>query len=221
MKTRKLGCVGFIMVMCLLVSCNSSNADSTPEEAIETSDTVTKEIPLDRSGKPRSYYRNKPILEQYLGLSSLESGFDSLQIRIWLGYAFKDSSQLIVLSNSKGKWIGQVYSLVYEMNSKGDSITNIMKEVKLAEPKSGWKYLIEKLFILNILTLPDYHSIHGYYQGADGDAVVIEVSTKNRYRIYAYHEPNTVRTKFSQAENVEKILELLEREFQFRRIRNL
>ncbi len=207
-----------------LISCNAqphyNHKYST--ERNQTFDTVIKkDIPLDKKGSPRSYYRNKKAVEEKLGIATLENGFDSLQIRIWYGYAFNDSSQLIILKNVTGKWSGELFSLIYMMNQEGDSIESINKVIVNGEPKSGWKYLIEKIINLNILTLPDYHTLSDYNQTADGDAVIIEVSTKNVYRIYSYQEPHMFQDKHWQAKNMEQILGLIEEEFNFKRLRKL
>lgn len=223
MKKQLLSIVIVLHFLGILFSCSAQTNNSNKVTTIsnQTSDTVIKDIPLDKAGRPRSYYRNKEGVEEKLGLTTLERGFDSLQIRLWYGYAFNDSSQLVVLKNINGNWNGELYTLVYHFNEKGDSIKAISKEVVNRKPKSGWETLTKKLFDFNILTLPDYHTIPEYDQVADGDAVIVEVSSKKRYKIYSYQEPHMFQDKHWQARNMEQILELIEDEFSFKRLRKL
>jgi hypothetical protein len=213
--------IGFAIITKSHASCDSHRVTNVSDVKEKSADTVIKEIPKDRNGNPRSYYRNKPQVEKLLGLSSIENGFDSLQIRLWYGYAFNDSSQLAVLTNSKGKWSGQFFTLVYHLSELGDSIKSITQKAEFREPKSGWTELKQKLLQLKVLSLPDYHTIPEYDQVADGDAVIVEVSSKKVYRIYSYQEPRMFQNKFWQAANMERILELIEKEFGFKPLREL
>ena len=71
------------------------------------------------------------------------------------------------------------------------------------------------------MTLKDASQIKNYDGGcADGDGVLIQVATKTKYRIYQYPCLSVVAHEgdIPQAKNVEKILEVLESEFNFKRI---
>lgn len=205
----------------LLVSCNGQTGINGFNENREPVDTVVKDIPLNKKGKPSSYYRNKNSVENKLGLKSLENGFDSLQIRLWYGYAFKDSSQLVVLKNTKGKWTSELFTLVYHLNENGDTLKSISKDMIIREPKSGWRNFIDKVLKLQVTTLPDKSKIKDYPDFVDGDDIIIEAATKKYYRIYSYKEPNHVQFKIKEAKNMEQILVLIESEFGFKRLRKL
>lgn len=102
--------VVFFTIFELLLACKHQNRyGSITNDKHSIADTLVKDIPLDKKGRPRSYYRNKGGVENKLGLQSLENGFDSLQIRIWYGYAFNDTSQLAIFKNSNGNWKGDFF----------------------------------------------------------------------------------------------------------------
>jgi hypothetical protein len=210
----------FVAIGESLLACKNQNRNSEIiKSKYPTADTLVKDIPLDKRGRPASYYRNKGGVENKLGLNTLENGFDSLQIRIWYGYAFNDTSQLVIVKNTKGVWKGDFFYLKYNLNNKGDSIESISKQVVSKEPRSGWQSFISRILALHVLTLPDYHKITEYYQGADGDAVIVEIASEKLYRIYSYQAPGVYKGKHKEAQNMEDILTLIEDEFGFYRLR--
>lgn len=180
-------------------------------------DTVIKDIPL-RDGKPEIYYRNKPIVENLLGLSSLETGFDSLQIRLWYSYGRNDSAQLIIIKNTNRKWYGELYSLVYRSTEDGSRLASIPNSRRSIEPISGWKYFIDKLLQLQIYSLPDEGKIKNYPDWTEPSTIIVEMATLKKYRIYMYNEPASAQKKIWQAKNMEMILELIDHEFSIKRV---
>lgn len=204
------------LLFCATDEKNKIKFNNTHKKEI---DTVIKDIPKDKKGRPRSYYKNKMFVENKIGLETLENGFDSIQIRIWYGYAFKDSSQLIIIKKTQGKWFGIFYTLKYNYNEKRDSIIGIENSLISKKPKSSWEIFINNFLAIGILDLPDYKEIPNYYQGADGDAIIVEIGTQNKYRIFSYQEPNLKKAQFLQAMKMEEALELIENEFNFFRLR--
>ncbi len=67
-------------------------------------DTVRKEIPMDQKGRPTFFYKVDKQKAAQLGLKPIESGFDSLEIRIWLDYSMAWNKQLIILTRKNGEW---------------------------------------------------------------------------------------------------------------------
>lgn|GEM_PF-3303968 len=169
-----------------------------------------------------SSYRNPifPCKVNYKKKTSIATSFCNFPVvDCWV---FKENGlYTLVLTNSKGKWSGQFFTLVYHLSELGDSIKSITQKAEFREPKSGWTELKQKLLQLKVLSLPDYHTIPEYDQVADGDAVIVEVSSKKVYRIYSYQEPRMFQNKFWQAANMERILELIEKEFGFKPLREL
>ena len=177
-----------------------------------------REIPKLKNGQLPTYYRNKHDIENMMGLPSVETGFDSLQLRIWYGYARTDSAQLIVLSKSRDKWSAQLYNFTYIRNAN-NKIKAITKKVTTGVPRQGWRQFSEKLFSFNITMLPDQSEINNYPDFADGDALIVEVATRNSYRIFSYKEPKLAQHQFKEADNVEQALALIEGQFDFKRLR--
>lgn len=210
-----------LMLYTLMISC-SNQADVTREdENKQVTAKILKDVPLNKKGQPYSYYLHKPMIENKLGLSTLENGFDSLQIRFWYSYASLDTSQLVILKYSNKKWNAELNDIIYNLNAKGDTIQSITKINKFGSPKNGWQPFADKLFAFGIDTLLDDSKVANYPDMMDGDNVIIEVSTKSKYRIYSYKEPAFVQSKIREARAVEQILELVENEFSFPRKRKL
>lgn len=199
--------------------CSNITRQNIDKKTME--DTLVKDIPLDKKGIPRAYYRNKPTVESLLGLNSLENGFDSLQIRIWYGYGTNDTAQLVVFKKINTIWSGDFYTFIYILNEKGDSILSIDKKIQHKIPQTGWDSFIRKIIVLNILTLPDFHSIPGYMESTDGGTIIVEVGSQKKYRIYSYQLPSIHQNEFKEARDIVQILDLIDSEFQFKRLGKL
>jgi hypothetical protein len=180
---------------------------------------VVKDIPL--SMRDSSYRRMKRNYEDKMGLSSLENGFRDLQIRILRGYAFTDSTDLILLTKIDTKWSVQLYKLVFQYDKNFDLIVAINKRVTIKQPKSGWQIFTDSLLKLDILTLPDFSTIPGYYLSTDSDGPTIEIATADEYRIYGYPNFESYVEKKIEAKKVYLILKLIEEELDFKWLRRL
>ncbi len=198
----------------IFVSCNSVNDNKIQNL---DSNAISRDIPLDKRGKPKSIYNKKNEIESKVGLKTMETGFDTMQIRIWYGVALSDSLQLLVLEDDKVKWTGRFYQIKYQYSNSRDSIVSCSKSIHLITPKSGWTYAKQKLLSLGILTLPDSGEIPDYSICNDGSGVTIEVATKNKYRIYNYPCINAQKGIW-QADSISKIIQVLEEEFEFKRL---
>jgi hypothetical protein len=180
---------------------------------------VVKDIPL--SMRDSSYREMKRNYEDKMGLSSLETGFRDLQIRILRGYTFTDSADLILLTKVNAKWSAQLYKLVFQYDKNFDSIVAVNKRLVIKEPKSGWQFFIDTLMKLDILTLPDFSTIPGYYLNTDSDGPTIEVATVDEYRIYGYPNFESHVEKKIEAKKMYEILKLIEIELDFKWLRKL
>jgi hypothetical protein len=156
----------------------------------QTSSQFLKEIPIEREGR----HKGQPdLMFQFLrkdasdlNFDSLEKGFDSLQVRIWLGHSLAVKRNLVILK-----------------------VSNVA-------PISGWNNLVKNLLDLKILTLQNANDIEGYNGcGMDGIVYYFETSTKKRYRFYYYCNPDDNLNKYWQAKSVLQFSYLLEKEFDF------
>lgn len=134
-----------------------------------------------------------------------------------MGFAFDDREQLIIFGKEEGRWFANLSELTFIYDKNRDSLLSISKSVIEKTPKSGWKLLLDSLNRLKIMSLPDMSDIPNYELSTDGNGVTIEIASKNRYRVYSYQNPFYYQTKFVEAQNIVRIMELLEREFEFKR----
>src|SRR5215212_3032051 len=84
-----------------LLSCDGQNRRLEQLNTKLILDTVVKDIPLTYKGQLADYYYDKLKVEKKLQIdSSIHNGFDSLQIRLWYGYARTDSGQIVIIKNT-------------------------------------------------------------------------------------------------------------------------
>lgn len=147
-----------------------------------------------------------------LKLDSLELGYDSLQIRIWLGHSMASRKQVVILQCAGGKWGG--YLVDYNTDSTNDKIVRRLK------PKSDWNRVIETLYQLKVTELENQEDLPDCGGcGADGISYEFEYATAKMYRFYYYCNPDEYETICWQSANVLKIGALLEQEFDFTYLR--
>jgi hypothetical protein len=203
-----------ILFGAILFSCNGQDNSSIPKPSAKVDSTAFKnEIPTYKDGGVDLFYKVKKQKEQQLKLDSLESGFDSLQIRIWYDYALLINRDLIVIKRTNGKWSADHYEMVVEWDDLKNIETIKTNKIKSVTPKSGWDKFINELLSLNIMTLPNMDDIPGLQDNwADGVTYNIEIATKKQYRFYGYHLPDKFEDKFWQAKNMTEILSLISTE---------
>lgn len=75
-------------VITVLLSQACQHGAKTPAKRFDKNSGFYAEIPLEVNGEPDHKYRYV-IKEdsQFLGLDSLEYGYDSVQLRVWLGHS--------------------------------------------------------------------------------------------------------------------------------------
>jgi hypothetical protein len=174
-----------------------------PQLLVES--TFKREIPTEGYS-----FKSDKIKEKLLGLPNLESGFDSIQIRLWVDYALYKGRELYVIKNQYGKWTAEVYKMFVERDAAAETEEIISKQVFSVTPKIGWEDLIDSLLILRIETLPTMHDIPGLVDGwDDGVDYNIEFATNYRYKYYGYHLPEEFQDKFWQAKNMTQIVKLI------------
>ena len=178
----------------------------------QPADTVRKEIPMDRKGRPTLSYQFDKQKAAQLRLESIESGFDSLEIRIWLDYSLAWNKPLIILTRKNGEWNGRFITMRIEWSVRQDSELVVHPNSKAVVPTMGWDKFTRELFNLGITTLPN-----GPDGGMDGADYNIEVATIDHYRYYGYWSPETTEAKFRGSKKMVQILHLLERAFDFKR----
>ncbi len=186
--------------------------------SMSDSNVIQNDIALYKNGKQIYAYTSISKAASQLNLDSLELGFDSMQIRIWFSFAKHDSSQIFIIKNRNNKWSAESIILKYLWDdtllqtSLSDTIT------KVSYHNVNWTRFLNELFQLKITSLPDMDKINGYKDigGIDGSGCCVEIATKSSYRFYGYWFPGRFKDQYWQADNMIKIIELLEREFSFK-----
>ena len=218
--------LNLILIFILFNSCNGGDANfSIPKDFTDTSVTFKKEIPTYKDG-PR--YGDTSFLftairqdASQLGLDIIEDGFDSLQIRVWLGHSLAIKRNVVILKKVDKHWQGQLVTFSYEEDEKTRKTFISRKEIKKMSPKSGWKGFLKKISDLQILTLPHGPDIKGYNScgAADGIDYFFEIASSNRYRFYYYCNPDENLSQFWQVKHILEFSNLLEQEFDFKYIK--
>lgn len=199
-----------------------SNCRNNPEPRYVNSkvaDDFIRQVPLIQEGilqgQEALFYEELKREAFALQLDSLETGYDSLQYRIWLGHSLAKVRHVVILKLKNKKWAGQLVSF-----SKESPYTDAGKNVRNIHPLSGWDTLVDNLNKLKIASLPHESEVTGYRGegGADGIAYYFEIATLKNYRVYSYSNPGE-NAGFWQAGNVLQIANLLEKEFEFQYIK--
>lgn len=204
----------YLTLIMSLGLCSCTDISETRHVNRTIAPDFIREVPVIKEGRlkgredPFYEYINKDAFA--LQLDSLEAGYDSLQLRIWLGHSMAKVKHVVILKFKDRKWKGQLVSFGNETEHNDPG-----KKTSELYPISGWGVLIDSLYKLKIVTLPHETEIAGYsIGGTDGISYDVEIATSKRYRVYRYSNPED-NTNFWQAENILKIATLLEKEFSF------
>jgi hypothetical protein len=208
-KTPKHSAIFTIIL--LFFSCSDKWSDLNKYGKF--SEKLVVEIPTNKTGKrvgglDYNYLSTKPYAH-ILRLDSLELGFTTLQIRIWLGHSMALKKHIVILKLVDTHWSGQLITL----DRSGHNETYSIKKIN---PKNGWKNFAEKVNSLGIINLPNSEELLNYNGcGFDGIDYKFEIATPNRYCFYYYCNPSENMSEFWQAKNVMTFAELLEDQFNF------
>ena len=214
----------FFSVMCFISCSNFDNTNRQITRAI--CDTV---LNLDTSSLKMINVINKwnmvnasyEFIQRDLkgtGLMNYKTGYDSIAIRVWYNYE-TDQQDLIEIRKHCDGWVGQYSKIIsYAENGK---VYNKIGEKRNLYPQSGWDLFTKKIFGLGIITLPDFSDIPDYDPATDGMSIEVEIATKEYYRIYTYLQPRTKKRYIKEANTLEIILKLIEKEFDFKPVKEI
>lgn len=194
-----------ILFIAFLISCSGQTNDSM---------VFKRDIPVWYNGELDPYYKSTQKKTMLLKIDTLQGGFDSLQIRIWYDYALLSIGDLLIIKRTNAAWTAISYSLNKVWDAP-DSTSRLRGEkIDTLIPENGWDSFLERLFALQITTLPNMDSIPGLQDDwADGVTYCVEVATKKQYRFYSYHLPDKFQDKYWQAKNMVDVLKLVQAEF--------
>lgn len=177
-------------------SCSSKRPDiyTDIDDTASFDQIFIKEIPTYNEGPLKGQtdfiypYIKKQTTE--LRLDNIQSGFNALQIRIWLNVALKKKKHLVILKRTSQKWTGQLVTINTEYNDSINEHFIKTSNFQNVTPKSGWDNLFKELTNQKLFTLPDMNQIPDYRTGEDGFEFVVEYATNTKYRLYHYWSPS-------------------------------
>jgi hypothetical protein len=191
------------------------------------SPSFVRNIPLTLSGVNRGQadykYADCNSNANALGLDFIKNGYDSLQIRVWLGQGMAIKSHLVIIKINGNGYFGEIReykNVAYVVPRDGhmvgrDSIKVL--SVRKTPPKSGWSKMFRELTDLDIINLKHSGDIEGYSRnGADGMSCYFEVAAKNFYRFFYYDRPEDQSRNIDEAIAVVAFTNYLETEFEFK-----
>jgi hypothetical protein len=190
------------------------------------SSSFVRDIPLMLSGRNKGQvdynYTHCNSDANALGLDFIKNGYDSLQIRVWLGQGMARISHLVIIKYNASGYFGEIWeyeNVAFFMPKDGylvsrDSIKVL--SVRKIPPKSGWINLFKKVTELDIVNLKHSGDIAGYSRnGADGMSCYFEVATRKFYRFFYFDMPEDQSKNIREAKDVVTFSNYLEKEFGF------
>jgi len=218
---KVIRCIPIIKITATLLFIILMMGDCKPGKFQQTSksDKFEKDIPVSNEVKGNYEYKMISKICKTTGLQILDRGFDSLAIRLWYMYSFDNRIQIIQIKNKKSNWKGEYISLEQNFDPNG-VVLNTSKKTTPILHKINWKNFVDSITSLNILTLKASYLIPGYVSANDGNFVIVEIATTNKYRIYTYTDINYNAKAFWQAKNMTEIIKLIESQLGIKSIQN-
>jgi hypothetical protein len=203
----------------LFVAC-SNEPQETRSQSVTNKDTVgfVTDLPLDKHGKADFFERIKWERDYIGGLDTLEKGYAPLQIRLWYVYGDDDiNDRQIVVIKKKKDWLAELHTTTWAYTDTSGYMTG--RTVITAKPKMGWDKFIDSLKSLGVMELPDQSRIPDMPLTVHASTIHVEIAQEKKYRFYSYTAPKKYAGKFTEAARIEKIMQLIEDELGFKRIR--
>ena len=176
---------------------------------------ITKSYTTPRRGNKPSWYEVLQMLSDSLKIGRIDNGFDSLQIRIWVGSAFSHC-KVAFFKCSAGKWSSSLITYIPhyfnedQHNENRDSVTYFETSSITPVKAINWQEFTGKLYDCDIMDLPDQEYLKGYEHPTDGVGYTVEIATLTKYRIYSYHSPG-VNIQLAEARKMNEILKLVKK----------
>lgn len=231
MKSQHTTLTLVIVITLSLSSCMSSriakikeNYTQVPKSTTKTLDIPTYKSPHPLAGLEYNYWHYAKQKEKQLGLASLETSNLKNVFRVWITNPVGTLSQphgLVYIECNSDSCYGELILMRVKFDRR--NLTETITETKrttLSPSNLTWSAISDSLINLKFHELPTDELIPDYYPNNSGYATSgptfsFEYSNPSEYRFYQYNDIYRVHDKFWQPENVIKILDLLESEFQW------
>ena len=164
----------FIIVIVVLLSCNSTDTSNT-NESIKV--TVIDTMQLARQ---KAFAKQASLLN----LTPINQSVDSFEIRIWVSSVFVEND-LIILKYDDSSW--QTQKIRYYESEDGVLHS---KNEKIVKPNIDFPLLIDSLRAMQLDKLISQKQIPNFIDNvADGVTYDLEIATKDNYKLLTYHCP--------------------------------
>lgn len=211
----KKTCIKYGVIVAILLSCACHDEGKTAMKRFDKDPGFVIDIPV-KNG--RTVAEELDLIYQYTrdgaelpDLDSLEYGFDSLQIRVWLGHSMAITKHVVIISSTNQQWSGRLITIT----SNGEKSRKITTRSHQVIPKSGWPDFGKSLSGYNIINMPQSEYNKACQNcGADGIGYSFEIATTQTYRYYKYCNPELTRG-CPEALVIMQFATFLEKEFDF------
>jgi len=209
-------CIQLFLIVALITSCRNHHIKRLKSNSLKT-DTLITDVPKWYNRSDLSEKRDAQVLNS-LELASLQNGFDSLQIRIWIGCDYKTASSLILFEKARSEW----NAVFYWFKIDDDGLMNVKAKDIHAEnrsPKSGWNIFCKNLIQTGIIDLPDETKFDKgkFFRPFDGNGVTVEIGMRHKFRVYGYPELGFNSHIKEGPWKLHRALKLIESEFGYKR----
>jgi hypothetical protein len=166
--------------------------------------------PFKREINNNDIYSQVVRAQNYLGLPTLENGYDGSYIRIW-----RNAGALLEVTSIYGKdskWSATFKDLTVNFHPNGyDWVFKLLGTRELT-PRSGWLEFTHALFESKLMTLPDESQLPKLFVISDGEGYFIEIANKDSYRFYIFWNPYFLQKVLPEAKYLTEALDLVSTE---------
>ena len=161
-------------------SC-TTNSPANEKSLGQRIDTVKIYLEKNQRGIVAPLYNTIKRTEILLGLTSLEQGSDSMELRIWRHRIMNSGHSVLILNYENKKWNAKEYLYSLTIDTIGDEKL-AFKEANVIEPRNGWSPVLRNISNLGLEKLSDTIPAPSNIGLMDEGIVYgIEISTKNIY----------------------------------------
>lgn len=192
--------IGFLLFVCLfgLTSCTKNSSKNAVKIILPDTALTHKKVDIG--------YLEIQQVRKYLNLKNLHYGVDSFELRIYESGSFTPE-RMFLIKYEDSSWICSVYDYwsncpLYKNDSQHSfNIEEIAKSTIVDSvvfrniiPKQGWDSFIDSLAhfeldnMISQSEIPNFNDIV-----CDGTSYHFEVASKNQYKYFCYHSPNTYK----------------------------
>lgn len=152
------------------------------------------------------------LIRDSLKIDAIDSGYDSLQLRIWVTNNFLRHQSVFILKCSNGGWYCSLinYKPVYFRST--DSLVEFKKDVKPISQATMNTNFVDTILSIDYFGFRDYKLIPGYVLPQDPLLITVEIASKWRYKLIQLPSPS-VNPNVTEAKKMNEILEKINSEF--------